>query len=615
MPSRIFSDTDILSLIQTFEASNPWPSNSKSESENEHPPLTLNTSRTHLIHTTHLHSHLLQILHSPSQKHALSKSHLADLLDITPSNLEKLLTITPQQQRITITTKNEILPESVLERIKSTLRDLLSTKIVDLRAYAEKNYLEILPFMNLLDEEETKRWRHLVSPHPNEYLWCFPSVLENLHEILARYFSEAVTDAKKLVVSQIPELEEYDHEVIMAIFKARGGDNPDDGGTCKVEEEGRVVFVPRNFELAEEKRRRRELEDRVEDLVDRVAKNSYCEIEDGDDDLREAVMGRLGEIGMLLFASSADAKAARGSSLRQKCYIVARMNVESSLASLKAAIEEEAQTRWAKGERKLEYSEILRELYKNQGRHQSQLEKIIIDSGSFTSELEAHLRSKIATLDAADQETYLKLLIERLLIPGHLYILGLEIVQDEALRARLSTYACSHLLSDISSLADELKAQHLLTGAREKDFTRFRSTATELKDLSALQSAATKLAKKSKWDAQPFSTVQTRQIKTTILQRTAHAMRPSPTIRPSDVLQHALWILLGVASEGVFISAGKDTSRMIALYENVSHADAAMVEKLKGLRDKLKKGETADEEVREMRELVKGSIDAFVREA
>jgi hypothetical protein len=284
------------------------------------------------------------------------------------------------------------------------------------------------------------------------------------------------------------------------------------------------------------------------------------------------------------------------------------------LAKLKNFVDEIIRTRWASGERKFDLGEMMRNLKSGKGRIHSPLDQVIIGSGSYSSELEAQLRTTTAACEAADHETYIQLLIDRLLIPVQLYSAGLDIVHDESLKARLSTYATSHLLSETDSLAADFKTQNLLTGSRERDFTKFRSTAAaEISALPALQTAATKLAKKAKWDAQPPSATRTRETKTKILQRTAHAMKPSSTARPSDVLQHALWILLGVANEGVFISAGKDTSRMIALYESIPNADEMMVEKLRVLRDKLKKGEAVDDEVRETRELVRKRVEEFVK--
>jgi hypothetical protein len=602
MPSRIFADTDILSLIQTFEASDPWTP------KNETPPLISNFSITHLIPTTHLVARLAQVLSEPDRKTALSKSLLADILEIDESNLQVVLQAS--RHEIHVNARGEILPGALLQRITSTLRELVDSRVVDLTAFAKKYNLDVEVLKKLV-QGGLSQWRHFASDKQGE-LYCSAEVSHDIRQILSRHMNEAASSASKVDVSAISEFADYSTDVIMAIIRDAGDDITK--GAFQIED-GRVVFVPSAFAQAEQERLWENLNSRVEEVLDRVDKNGICGIDSGDLALRNALTtGRASGDVELLFAPNSDVKAARGSSARQGGHVVLRTALETSLESLKSALDDTIQAKWTAGERKLDHNEMLRGLSSDLPRDQSQLGKLIIDSGRYSSELEAHLRSKIITLEAGDQETYLKSLVERLLIPIHLYSSGLEIVQDEALRTRLSNYACSHLLGEIPSLADDLKARHLLTGIRERDFAKFRTTAAELKEVTALQSAATKLTKKAKWDAQPLSPLQVRQVKTKVLQRTVHAMRPSSTVRPSDVLQHALWILLGVASEGVFISAGKDTSRMIALYESVPGGDATMVEELKVLRDKLKKGEAADKEVGEMREAVKGCIDRFVEE-
>ena len=83
-----------------------------------------------------------------------------------------------------------------------------------------------------------------------------------------------------------------------------------------------------------------------------------------------------------------------------------------------------------------------------------------------------------------------------------------------------------------------------------------------------------------------------------ILKQKVEAMKRMK--RASDLLQNITWILLTDKREGLFMSSGKDTSRMIKL---VKEDDGEMGVKLEGWRDLVKGGKDTDAERKEMREL------------
>jgi hypothetical protein len=605
MPSKIFTSDDILDLVNSFESSKSW------NKTDEEPPLIRNTSSSYLFTTQTLTNRLSQVLSESDRKTSLSKTKVAQILDIDTEGLEILLR-SPACE-VKFDQRGNILPGALLKGIKSSLQDLINTRIVDLNKFAREHDLD-LHVLKALVWDELPSWITLAmdgtSPKLDE-LYYSAEAGKRLHHILSTHVKSADSTSSKTDITALPEFSEYAIEIVRAVWN--DGDGKEPRGMFVVEG-GHVVYVPDGFVQAEERRRREIIDAHIGEILAVVAREDFCVLEAGDAVLRDAIASKAGEEVAFISTLEQDAKSGKRVQTKEKVYVVRSAALEDSLAKLKYLLNEVTRTRWASGERKFDLGEMMRGLKPGKGQVPSPLDQVIISSGSYSSELEAQLRTTAAACEAADHETYIQLLIDRLLIPVQLYSSGLDIVHDESLKARLSTYATSHLLSETDSLAADFKTQNLLTGPRERDFTKFRSTAAaEISALPALQTAATKLAKKAKWDAQPPSATRTREIKTKILQRTAHAMKPSSTARPSDVLQHALWILLGVANEGVFISAGKDTSRMIALYESIPDADEMMVEKLRVLRDKLKKSEAVDDEVRETRELVRKRVEEFVK--
>jgi len=83
-------------------------------------------------------------------------------------------------------------------------------------------------------------------------------------------------------------------------------------------------------------------------------------------------------------------------------------------------------------------------------------------------------------------------------------------------------------------------------------------------------------------------------------------MRKLP--RASDILQNLVWVLLACATNGLYMSAGKDTTRMIRQYQAISD-DVETAMKLSTWRDALKADKGDAEMVREMRSMAEEAVD------
>ena len=93
--------------------------------------------------------------------------------------------------------------------------------------------------------------------------------------------------------------------------------------------------------------------------------------------------------------------------------------------------------------------------------------------------------------------------------------------------------------------------------------------------------------------------------------------RKRQAMRGSDILQNTIWILLCAAvhkqsgQDVLFVSQGKDTTRMIKFYQGLSGSNGDLAKQLEVWKDKLKAGQAGDEEINEMREAASTAVEGM----
>ena len=194
----------------------------------------------------------------------------------------------------------------------------------------------------------------------------------------------------------------------------------------------------------------------------------------------------------------------------------------------------------------------------------------------------------------------------------HLYEKGLSTVVDTTLRDRLDHYLSDHFKEDIvphftkSARDDDLNK---LSKSQLKDLDKLEQSCNQSKVLSDIQSAASKFAKKQKIDG--ASNDQIKRVKREIIENNVNALQKMK--RGSDVLQNLIWILLAATSDGLFISSGKDTSRMIKQYQLVG--DEEIGDKLVQWRDALRSGNETTDDIDAMKALGVRTIEKMYGQA
>ena len=139
-----------------------------------------------------------------------------------------------------------------------------------------------------------------------------------------------------------------------------------------------------------------------------------------------------------------------------------------------------------------------------------------------------------------------------------------------------------------------------------RELDKFSEAVQAAKTLSEVNASAAKLARKQKID-QPDATALS-EIKRAVLDDKVAWMKRAK--RSSDLLQNLAWVLLASTREGLFVSSGKDTSRMIKLFQ--TDGDAVVGTRLGELRDLVKGGNETDLEKAEMREMARAALEKML---
>ncbi|KAK5733597.1 hypothetical protein LTR17_009587 [Elasticomyces elasticus] len=233
-----------------------------------------------------------------------------------------------------------------------------------------------------------------------------------------------------------------------------------------------------------------------------------------------------------------------------------------------------------------------------------ELLKLLMQSSYFT-EIETIINAKIDELQSQDQARFQEMLTEQLLSPLALYAAGMATVQEPVLNEHLVEFLGEHFRRTVvPSLATTFQSERLLLDrSRRKDYEKFQQSSADTKILLEISSAATKLARKQKLPYPPSDT-SLQKTKSQTLRQTAKSIRKLP--RGSDVLQNLIWLLLGCQSDGLYMSAGRDTTRMLKQLD--ASGENAMKTKLEGWRDRLKAGTEDKAMLDDMRKLAEETM-------
>lgn len=245
------------------------------------------------------------------------------------------------------------------------------------------------------------------------------------------------------------------------------------------------------------------------------------------------------------------------------------------------------------------------------------LDQAILSSGDPENTIASAFSSRILSLQNSTHSSFITAIQSELLAPLKLYTIATDTITDTTLQPRVQEFVYDHLRKELTpQILLTIKAQNLITTKSvSRDVDKFSEAVTAARTLQELNTATAKLARKQKIET-PSASFLLHRKQEILVQKTA-AMNKMK--RSSDLLQNVIWVLLAKGREGLYMSSGKDTSRMIKM---VREGDVEAARKLEEWKDVVKQGKDTEDTKREMREVAAeaveewkaGSVDAALGE-
>lgn len=490
-----------------------------------------------------------------------------------------------------------IITSPAFERIMAELKFEAESAFVDLASFAKRKNV-LLESIQDVDLEEVAFTRCTDTQPPSP---AFVSSFEHIDNVKTqlRTIAESSSD-QEIDLSNTEGLSEVPITLLRAFVEETQRVNVQLQGEFEDRGEG-IVYVPFAYTEAQTKQQQMVHDDEVQRLVNELRANSFVTFHKVDE-------SNLDQLQADIFMKYGSELPGSGDHIA-----VLEINEGSKALVLQSAVNdvlEEVRTRmdsWlssTNNEKTTEISPMLESALIADST-QSDLVRLVLQS-QLRDELDS---TWLARLDKADEEVrarFVQLFQESVMVPLHLY--ASAIMGDATLQQNqdtyLSTFFCRELIPDFTESARE--QQFVLSKAdlgRKKDlnqlaeFCQTSNSESGTKNFKDVQNAVARFAKKRQI---PHPSVeQIKAVKRGTLRQKGRAIQKMS--RGSDVLQNLIWVLFAQAREGLFVSAGRDTSRMIEHYRSVG--DFETWQKLQKWRGLLKAGNATTEDVSEMKAL------------
>jgi len=374
---------------------------------------------------------------------------------------------------------------------------------------------------------------------------------------------------------------------------------------------GKVIFTPTEYHSANQQKLEEARTKKIDQAIEDAESEGFTYLSDSNDQsIRSGVSARISRAGI--------ANKLRVLDLDDESLVVAtHSSFDEALKDLTDAAVKQTELLWNKNtDEPPSDAQILSNLAATKP-----LATHILNSNHRIT-ITSAVHTTFSTLSATDRFDFVEIAQLRLISPIILHAASLDAVTDDALKSRLDTYTTEVLKTDILPAAiQHLRASKLLQRdkSRTKDIEKFSLAISSAQSVADISSSSAKLCRKQKIDA-PTS-AQLREAKLQTVRTKLESMnRKRQAMRGSDILQNTIWILLSAAihaqssQDVLFVSSGKDTTRMIKFYQGLAGSNGDYAKQLEVWKDKLKSGQAGDEEIKEMREAAGAAVESMETE-
>ncbi|KAI5259275.1 hypothetical protein E4T42_00134 [Aureobasidium subglaciale] len=382
--------------------------------------------------------------------------------------------------------------------------------------------------------------------------------------------------------------------------------NGDDGQGVVEMTSGGLRYTPQSLLVQHESELKQTQDVYIRKAVEELATNGYCEVTGSS---RPQILQTAGDSDLTQAILEADARKSSSSdivqlSTRESSFLITQeaLSIRTSAIATKAEglATEQWPTRRAGEDVVFDSKKLLA------SSEVSSLDLAILESSDPENRIKSAFEAQILKLQQETADKFATTIQTDLLTPLKLYTQAADTITDTTLQPRVQEFIYDWSRKElIQETLRTIKDSNLISSkSTSRDVDKFSDAVQAAKTLEDILTATAKLARKQKID-QPsasllFSTKQE------ILGQKVAGMRKLK--RASDLLQNVIWILLAGKREGLYMSSGKDTSRMIKM---VKEGDAEAGVKLEEWRNLIKQGGDTEDTRREMRDAAAEAIDEF----
>ncbi|GIZ38223.1 hypothetical protein CKM354_000164600 [Cercospora kikuchii] len=607
----VFGAADIEKLVANFPP--------LSISANGRPAVVRSFSKNSLKNTAEVLSYFKTLVERHDQR--IQRSSLNSVLGIE-ENSDGVLLDTLDSQLYYSADGRYIIPHPLIENIAAVLKERALRLAVDLHAFAREQDIRYDSLERMIEEYSGRDWPRVIIDVDNTSFLCSYVYSESVKTQIHNATSDAGTDICNISTIIGPDIP----APIVAALATEIAESK--GGEVKFSGE-HVVYIPKGHIAPPTNQDEEVRTAQVDSLVVKLEHDGFCVLREspaefvnelnGDVALDDAVIAEFtkknpNSLRPLAVDVRPEAEVvARASRLTKDTKLIARPEtLRDELGLIKMAVGTRAGILWSTGPNAATPANVVRDLQHSDfdTQHKEELADLLIRS-PYAKDLEATALNCLSELEAERHEQFVELVGSRLWYPLHCYAAGVMEVQDPTLRQHLEDFLTVQMKSDaVPAIVSAARDQGFLNDrSRKKETDKLQKSIEEGKILPDVQKAISRFAKKLNIPTPSESHVFT--TKSRALSQTLKSMDRMQ--RGSDVLQNLIWVLLATSGPGLFMSSGKDTSRMIKHYDSVCD-DPEVAGLLAIWRDKLKSGTEDPEDIRQMKELAKGAVEEWTED-
>lgn len=583
-----FASPDIASVINAFPPPLPTRNN---------PSVVRSLSSSRLWDSRRVLSRFTDLIET--HKERIPISQLGSLLDI--KDFEWILDCT-DDPLVYSRDHKVLIPNRVTQKIWSDFSDASTKYFLDEAQWSRKHDISKKSLSFIIDNVvgDGKDGTLETLTLNGRTFWYQPDLLEEVQKDLKYTLDRAGSERRDLSEA----LHEIDADVLHWLLKGRIEDGTVDGKAMI--ENGHAIYYPSTYDAATQSRDEDAHMQQVRDAVATLEADGWVR-------LRSARLGDSTVNSVLdLYVHEKGNESPIVSELDDSSILMTRRDVrDRAIEDFNAKAKDHVKKLWC-ADREVTLTIVLHDPTLIRQFDKDGLPLLLLES-NHQQLLQKAVAHTIIELKNVTRSNFANFLHQHIVCPAQLYINGVECLGDPALKERLDGYVAEHLRTEILPPGvQHVQASKLLVRDKEaaKEFEKFTVAISACRNCSDIKSAIAKYSRKQKLEA-PSAELLRKSKKQLVQQKLTAIFKMK---RGSDILQNTIWLSLArvmekKGTEALFVSSGKDVSRMIKFYQSLG--DAEMGKQLEEWRDRLKKGEDSKEDLDAMRERATSEVETM----